>query len=287
MTDEEILRGCAATWCDSSRMALGLVPLGLGERHLVRWRPHWTFHEEPPERGTRQHKGACRMTDTSTDALRSALSRAEPIEISRTYQNMSIAKDLGDVSTLLTPVDVARRSLGAIWQVGRTRYGVAENADRAGPELAYGITAASVRYPDMCVACLAPATRGIVFESQGAMLPGGSGRSGAPVGILKQIAISVNRPYRREVVRPAVAGNYQRIWHAVPFCDAHDEKSRAVGFGETMLNRSWVAFHNQDYAAEFSALNAIQGQSFVRRLWPWLLAFALAVVFGFIAAAFS
>jgi hypothetical protein len=198
---------------------------------------------------------------------------------------MSSAKDLGTVSTLLTPVDVARRSLGAIWQVGRTRYVVAKEADSAGPELAYGIAAAPERYPDMCAACLAPATRGIVFESRGDLLPGGSARSVTQVGMLKSIAARLNRPYGREVARPVVAGNWQRIWDAVPFCDAHDEKSRAVGFGTTMLaERPWVSFGNEEYGEGFGALNSIRGQSFARRRWALLLLLAALLIAVGVAA---
>ncbi|MBT8213425.1 MAG: hypothetical protein KJN71_09790 [Acidimicrobiia bacterium] len=228
------------------------------------------------------------MTDIRSQALQEALSRAEPTSIRRSYQSMSGGKDIGTVNTLLSPADVARRANGSLWLIGRPKYPVTGESVETGRALAPGIAAGTERYPDRCAACLAPPSRAVVFETTGKSLPGASGRYVVQVGMLRSIAGRLNPAYNRELIRPITAGNSERIWHPVPFCDAHDEKTRAIKFTTGDFHGPSVAFRNEEFGMEFGALNGIKASGFARRWWPLLaLLLLFLTLFAVVGAAFA
>ncbi len=218
------------------------------------------------------------MGGTSDEALAAALAASEPVRIARSYQSMSAGKDLGTVDVLLTPPAITRRSLAGIWYIGRPKFSLGRDDERLGRSLAPGIAAGPEAYPDLCATCLEPSTRAFVYETTAALLPGGSGRFTTQVGTLRWMVSFFNRPYRRQLIQPLVAANWQRVWHAVPFCDRHGERTRDVGFGTTALDRAWVSFKNPEYADAFGELNALQARSNVQRWWLLLILLSLALV---------
>ena len=91
---------------------------------------------------------------------------------------------------------------------------------------------------------------------QGELLKGGSAR------------------FRSKDRRVVIAANWERVWYSVPYCDTHAKKPTGAAFGETLNNLAWVAFRNDDYAAEFHDLNHLEPRHLVRRWWAVLLGIA-------------
>ncbi len=204
----------------------------------------------------------------SANGLTDALKRCEPATVHRSYNY----KNVGDVEVLLTPKDIARRRLGALWHFGRPKFSLGSDRERAGQQLAYGLAAGKVSFPDKCAICLGEPSQAAVWEMHAGMLEGGSSK------------------YRGKDRRVLDAANLQRVWYSVPFCTAHAAKPGAVAFGLTMNNRGWIAFRNNEYASEFGDINNIAPRYFVRRWWAALALLAALLLFlggGIIASVLS
>jgi hypothetical protein len=194
----------------------------------------------------------------SADGLTDALNRCQPMTVHRTYDY----KNVGDVEVLLTPKDISRRHNG-LWHLGRSKFSLGLRHELIGRQLADGIYAGAAGFPDKCAVCLGEATEGVVWQTTGDVLPGGSGR------------------YRAKDRRVVVAANLQRIWYSVPFCSAHAQHHGGVAMGTTMMNRGWIAFRNRDYGREFGELNGIEPRNLARRWWGLIAGLAaLLLVLG-------
>lgn len=192
--------------------------------------------------------GAAGLTET--------LSRAEPTVVNRTYDY----KDLSSVEVLLTPKDVVRRSGRSLWHYGRPKFPLGLASERAGQQLANGLYAGTVVFPEKCAVCLVGPSAGVVYELKGALLEGGSAR------------------FKAKDVRVVIAANWERTWYSVPFCETHAKKQGGVAFGETLNNLGWVTFRNTEYGAEFGDLNGLEPRHFARRWWAVLLGVALLLL---------
>jgi len=200
----------------------------------------------------------------SARGLTEAFERCEPTRVNRSFNNV----DVGHVEVLLTPKDISRRRNG-LWHLGRPKYSLGMGNQTQGPEIAAGIHAGSVAFPDKCAVCLGEATEGAVWELSGDLLPGGSGR------------------YRARDRRVVVAANRQRIWYSVPFCSAHAKHPGGVAVGTTMMNRSWITFRNNEYGREFGDLNGLEARHFATRWWFMLAVLASLLLFLGIGVAAS
>jgi len=187
-----------------------------------------------------------------SEGLIKTLGRAEPAVVNRTWDY----KDLGSVEVLLTPKDVAKRSRRSFWHYGRAKFPLGHANKRAGEPIAAGISEGKVTFPEKCATCLASPSTGVIYEIQGEILKEGSAR------------------FRAKDRRVVIAANWERVWYSIPYCETHAKKANGAAFGETLTNLAWVAFRNEDYAAEFGDLNRLEPRHFVRRWWAVLLGVA-------------
>ena len=114
-----------------------------------------------------------------------------------------------------------------------------------------GIYQGSMNFPPSCVCCMEKATRHEVIQ----------------LNVAKEIIGKAQIPgvTQKEADIIFDAWFYDRYWYAIPYCDNHGLKSKAVAFKVNAAKRFEFGFTNPEYGKLFGEINDIKGEWFTKK----------------------